>query len=119
MHFVGDIHQPLHVRLVRDKLLTRVQVSYADDEGGNKVFASFFGERKNLHEIWDEKLLEKWNSDTLAASKELLEMIHKQPELVEKYTQSINPIDWAEESYQLLLSNVYDYKMKKDGTFRY
>jgi len=101
MHFVGDIHQPLHV-------------SYADDEGGNKVIANFFGERKNLHEIWDEKLLEKWNPDAIAAAKELLEMIHKQPELVEKYTKSINPIDWAEESYQLLLRNVYDYKMEKD-----
>jgi hypothetical protein len=101
IHFVGDIHQPLHI-------------SYADDEGGNKVIADFLGEKKNLHEIWDEKLIEKWNPDATAATKELLEILHQKPELVEKYTASIDPIDWAEESYQFLLSNVYDFKMEKE-----
>ena len=48
-HFVGDIHQPLHV-------------SYADDRGGNSVEVHFFNEKTNLHECWDTKIIEKWTS---------------------------------------------------------
>jgi hypothetical protein len=41
VHFVGDVHQPLHVA-ERNK-----------DQGGNKVEVSFFGETTNLHKLWD------------------------------------------------------------------
>ncbi|EDQ89376.1 uncharacterized protein MONBRDRAFT_32441 [Monosiga brevicollis MX1] len=36
IHFLGDIHQPLHV-------------SFTSDEGGNLVNVTFFGEPENLH----------------------------------------------------------------------
>lgn len=50
-HWLGDIHQPLHV-------------SYADDAGGNGVAVSCKGNcgprsrPKNLHSVWDNCLLE-------------------------------------------------------------
>lgn len=44
-HFVGDLHQPMHV-------------SYADDWGGNKTKVSFFGKPANLHGIWDYGIIE-------------------------------------------------------------
>ena len=39
-HFVGDVHQPLHV-------------SYSDDRGGNQTRIYYRGERTNLHAFWD------------------------------------------------------------------
>lgn len=45
-HFVGDMHQPLHV-------------SYADDRGGNRVHVSYRGKSTNLHSLWDGALLKK------------------------------------------------------------
>ena len=45
VHFVGDIHQPLHVGL-------------AEDRGGNSVKIEFFGEQTNLHRLWDTDLIE-------------------------------------------------------------
>lgn len=45
VHLVGDIHQPLHV-------------GKADDQGGNAVKMTWFDKPTNLHEIWDEKLIE-------------------------------------------------------------
>lgn len=45
VHFVGDIHQPLHVGL-------------AEDRGGNNVKIEFFGEETNLHRLWDTDLIE-------------------------------------------------------------
>ncbi|MBU6953197.1 S1/P1 nuclease [Hahella sp. HN01] len=44
-HFIGDIHQPLHV-------------SYGDDRGGNKVVYNVAGEETNLHRLWDVNIPE-------------------------------------------------------------
>ncbi len=51
-HFVGDIHQPLHV-------ISRITNGCAEDKGGNDFC---FREsktsycRKNLHALWDNAL---------------------------------------------------------------
>lgn len=45
VHFVGDIHQPLHAE-------------DHDDKGGNDVKLVYFGYLTNLHAIWDGRILE-------------------------------------------------------------
>jgi hypothetical protein len=45
IHFVGDIHQPMHV-------------SRAEDEGGNMIHVLWFREPTNLHALWDSKLID-------------------------------------------------------------
>ncbi|MEZ9537426.1 S1/P1 nuclease [Shewanella sp. 10N.286.51.B8] len=45
VHFVGDIHQPLHV-------------GHSHDRGGNAVKLKWFGDDTNLHSVWDSKLIE-------------------------------------------------------------
>lgn len=45
IHFLGDVHQPMHT-------------ARKDDLGGNKVNLSWFGQRSNLHRIWDEQLID-------------------------------------------------------------
>ena len=56
VHFVGDIHQPLHV-------------GRKDDMGGNAVKVTFFGANTNLHAVWDEGVIdsEKLSYTELAA----------------------------------------------------
>ncbi|QAU23665.1 S1/P1 Nuclease [Dyella sp. M7H15-1] len=44
VHFIGDIHQPLHG-------------GYKDDLGGNKYQVQFQGQGTNLHRVWDSGLL--------------------------------------------------------------
>jgi hypothetical protein len=44
VHFVGDIHQPLHA-------------GYRDDKGGNTYQVQFDGKGSNLHKIWDSRML--------------------------------------------------------------
>jgi nuclease S1 len=44
VHFVGDIHQPLHA-------------GHAHDKGGNTFQVNLDGEGSNLHRIWDYHLL--------------------------------------------------------------
>ncbi|EMC90833.1 hypothetical protein BAUCODRAFT_80723 [Baudoinia panamericana UAMH 10762] len=50
LHFIGDIHQPLHTEAI--------------DRGGNQIKVSFDGkhsEKLNLHEVWDTEILNKLN----------------------------------------------------------
>ena len=44
VHFVGDLHQPLHVGI-------------ADDRGGNRFQVQWFDEGTNLHRLWDTGLI--------------------------------------------------------------
>jgi len=47
VHFVGDVHQPLHA-------------GYADDKGGNTYQVQFGGRGTNLHSVWDSGLIRSW-----------------------------------------------------------
>ncbi|KAJ6825688.1 putative bifunctional nuclease precursor [Iris pallida] len=44
-HFVGDIHQPLHV-------------GFEDDEGGNTIIVHWYRRKSNLHHVWDVSMIE-------------------------------------------------------------
>ncbi|XP_020521113.1 endonuclease 4-like isoform X5 [Amborella trichopoda] len=44
-HFMGDIHQPLHV-------------GFTGDEGGNTIIVRWFKRKSNLHHIWDNMIIE-------------------------------------------------------------
>jgi hypothetical protein len=46
VHFVGDVHQPLHAGL-------------RSDRGGNDFQISYVGEGWNLHSVWDSLILRK------------------------------------------------------------
>lgn len=45
IHFVGDVHQPLHT-------------GRPDDLGGNKIRVNWFGSNINIHQLWDSYLIE-------------------------------------------------------------
>ncbi|MBA4119273.1 MAG: hypothetical protein C0513_01010 [Isosphaera sp.] len=45
VHFVGDLHQPLHA-------------GNAADRGGNDIQIQWLGDRRNLHAIWDSGILD-------------------------------------------------------------
>jgi hypothetical protein len=44
VHFVGDVHQPLHA-------------GYRDDKGGNDYQVQFDGKGTNLHRVWDSQMI--------------------------------------------------------------
>ena len=46
VHFVGDIHQPMHAE------------DDNHDRGGNEVKLTYFGKSTNLHAIWDGAIIE-------------------------------------------------------------
>jgi hypothetical protein len=46
IHFVGDIHQPLHCGFIGDR-------------GGNDILGHFYDKKTNLHSVWDSGIIEK------------------------------------------------------------
>lgn len=97
VHFVGDIHQPMHV-------------SRAEDKGGNTIQVRYDGDGTNLHSLWDTKLLEHagLNPAQLAATFDHA----SQPEI--RKWQGDPEILWAWESYQIS-SQLYG-EVEKNGT---
>ena len=51
VHFVGDVHQPLHA-------------GYLDDRGGNTYQLQAFMKGSNLHAVWDTGLIKNLSEDT-------------------------------------------------------
>jgi len=95
MHLIGDSHQPLHC-------------GYASDLGGNDVKVSFLGTSTNLHTVWDTSLLQ-WgintyyngNTDSLYAA--------LQKQLPTSGVQFKSPPLWANESFQIVRTAVYNF----------
>lgn len=52
IHFMGDIHQPLHA-------------GRANDQGGNSIKVVFDGKALNLHSLWDSGMIVKQQMDYL------------------------------------------------------
>jgi len=84
VHFVGDLHQPMHV-------------SRAEDKGGNTVQLNFNGSGTNLHAVWDSKLIDRLGLgyEQLAAKVD-----HATPAQIGQW-QKDPMIRWMWESYEV------------------
>lgn len=84
VHFVGDLHQPMHI-------------SRAEDQGGNTIQVNYEDKGTNLHSLWDTKLVEHMglNYEELAAKYDTVS------EKQVKEWQHDPLIKWMWESYQI------------------
>jgi nuclease S1 len=85
VHFVADIHQPLHA-------------GHARDQGGNTFQVNLDGEGSNLHRIWDYHLLA---SSGLAPAEHLAALAAE----ALPTAGAGGPADWAEESCRIVLED--------------
>ena len=99
-HFVGDVHQPLHV-------------SYKNDLGGNRVRVSFMGKRTNLHKVWDQKLI---TLDKRANWRQLGADLYSEIDIDDRQQwRSTDPVDWANESFVITRTEIYkNRRIKKN-----
>jgi hypothetical protein len=49
------------------------------------------------------------------ASSQLMDFINENPALVKQYLSTMNPVDWANESFQYVRSTVYNYTLGPDN----
>ncbi|MDP4265217.1 MAG: S1/P1 nuclease [Bacteroidota bacterium] len=85
IHFVGDLHQPLHVG------------GRTEDQGGNRVRVLWFNDSTNLHNVWDEKLVENQKLSYTEFAKAINHVSKEQRLAWQK-----EPVkEWFFESYQI------------------
>jgi len=92
LHFVGDVHQPLHA-------------SDDHDKGGNTKRVTAEGFRAgNLHHFWDTEFIKQLGSDPKAVASDLAAQITDD----ERNSWSRgNPADWARESFAIARDDAY------------
>jgi len=91
VHFVGDVHQPLHA-------------GHEVDRGGNDVKVWFFGDNTNLHSLWDSGLIRR----TQKSWSEYAAELHKRESFKRRTAVNLDPASWAAESFKLAESNAYN-----------
>ena len=102
VHFIGDLHQPLHVGM-------------AEDRGGNDLQVQWFKNGTNLHRVWDYHMIDDYdmsytelsdNADTL--SKYQLQNI-----------QQGSVLDWMYDSRTLCKQIYADIEVGQKLGYRY
>lgn len=107
LHFVGDLHQPLHA-------------GRPDDLGGNRIFVDFFGDagnaerRNNLHSVWDSQILRRAGLTWPDASNVLAKRIVADEA---KDWETLDVTVWTNESFRVAEDYVYG-KLRADNRIR-
>jgi hypothetical protein len=84
VHFIGDVHQPMHVGKNKDL-------------GGNKIYVMFFSKKSKLHSVWDSGIIEQ---EGLSFS-DFAKFIEKHTASKKSSWQKDAMIDWVQESVTL------------------
>lgn len=92
VHFVGDVHQPLHLGNEKDR-------------GGNNIPLRFGGRQTNLHALWDSGLILYYKKTSLVQYARLLDGKIREKDAAQ-WTQS-DVVDWSNESRKLALDVAY------------
>ena len=96
VHFIGDIHQPLHAGL-------------AEDRGGNTVQLRWLGTGSNLHQLWDSGLIASLEPDWQRYLRRL------EPVALRLEPGSPQAADWAMQSCAIVASDGFYPDSGKPG----
>lgn len=81
VHFIGDLHQPMHV-------------GRKEDKGGNDVQVQWFGNGTNLHAVWDSKMINHFDMSYSELADNREEISKTKVEELKKGTI----VDWVNET---------------------
>lgn len=93
IHFVGDVHQPLHAADRHDK-------------GGNNLIVILNHRRTNLHSIWDQDVVEALGHNPLLVAANI------EPRFSAAQKAAMmrgTPADWANESFEIAAQDIYGH----------
>jgi len=102
VHFIGDLHQPLHVGMAKDK-------------GGNDFQVRWFDDGTNIHSVWDTKMIDYYKMSYT----ELAENAKKLSKGQLKSIQEGTVIDWMYESRALCKEIYANTKVGEKLRYRY
>lgn len=95
IHFIGDIHQPLHT------------IDDADLGGNCEQLNPPLETAKNLHALWDGGIIQAMDTDDKALAADLEKQIGSLSRWHEHRISEGTPDDWAWESHELAIRDIY------------
>lgn len=101
VHFVGDLHQPMHLGRL-------------EDLGGNKVSMKWFGRSTNLHAVWDGQITDSKNMSYTEYSQYLEDKYAPQLAAYKKYSV----LESIAKGYEIR-TNIYNYDDSKNNNYLY
>ncbi len=101
VHFVGDLHQPMHL-------------GRKEDLGGNKVEAKWFGKQINLHSLWDSYMLENQKFSYSEFSLYLQDKFEPKKAEFQKYT-----VEQSIEAGYSVRTQIYGYDNSDTNNYHY
>ena len=90
IHFVGDLHQPMHI-------------GRTENRGGNDIQIRWFDQGSNLHRLWDSDMIDHYGMSYTELANKLPEPGKKQI----KHLQSADIYTWIEQT-QEITNELYD-----------
>ncbi len=91
-HFVGDVHQPLHI-------------AYGSDRGGNNHRITNAAGARNLHSVWDSFFIRNLAQDWRGYGQQL----HSDINAIDRTLWAdASALDWANEAYRIVEDYVYE-----------
>lgn len=118
VHFMGDLHQPLHNAVDHDRDAANKEnngkIADKGDRGGNLKLVTWLGQESspfgcfNLHAVWDEGMIDKKNNSDKSYADSLNSAID--PQTVSGI-QKGTTIEWANEALGFAVA--HSYKLPK------
>jgi len=102
VHFVGDLHQPMHI-------------GRREDKGGNTLQVQWFGRGTNLHRVWDSDMIEEWDMSYSDLANNAKDLSKKQIEAI----QEGNVTDWVDEVHEVTKKVYKSVKVGENLRYRY
>ncbi|MCR9183110.1 MAG: S1/P1 nuclease [Flavobacteriaceae bacterium] len=84
VHFIGDLHQPLHLGLEKDK-------------GGNDFQVRWFNEGTNLHRVWDSEMIDSYQMTYSELTTNLPRISNEEKKIIQEGTL----LEWVEQERAL------------------
>ncbi|OSY87979.1 S1/P1 Nuclease [Tenacibaculum holothuriorum] len=102
VHLVGDLHQPLHI-------------GRKEDKGGNTIQVQWHRKGSNLHRVWDENMLHKWDMSYIELAENAQDLSKAQIKEIEKG----DVLDWVKDTHQLTKKVYSSAKTGDKLSYRY
>lgn len=102
VHFVGDLHQPMHI-------------GQREDKGGNTIQVQWFGKGTNLHAVWDTKMIEEWNMSYVELANNAQDLSKNQIKAIQEGTV----VEWVDEVHEITKELYKSVKVGENLRYRY
>jgi hypothetical protein len=101
VHFIADLHQPLHAGQRQDRGGNDVKVEFL-----RQIFNPVTKKPWNLHQVWDNGLLSRYAPESSLAVQQLNQWLATQDEIA---LAQGSVVEWAIESHDVARDDVYRF----------